>query len=170
MRKHNDNPITEQSTDSSRGHLLAKAYDYLMDMKATLVHEVESELRRQREDHQDDCMDSYDIASEEHRGNITSMLSERDRVKLGQIDAALKRIDEVKYGWCETCGSEISEERLLAILFTRLCRDCQHDLERAAKAHGYQDGQDFQDFGSSHVEEANNDYNPMRKTPYESNN
>lgn len=170
MHKQNNHPIAEQSTDSSRGHLLAKAHDYLMNMKATLLHDVESELRRQQEDHQGDCMDSYDIASQEHRSNVTSMLSERDRVKLGQIDAALKRIGEVRYGWCETCGLEISEERLLAILFTRLCRDCQHALERAAKAHGRQDGQDFQDFGSSLVEEAQNDYNLMRKTPYESNN
>ena len=146
-------PIIEKMTDTNRGEFLAKAYSYLMDMKAILVHEVESELRRLREDNHDDCMDSYDIASEEHHRNITSMLSERDRIKIGQIDAALKRIGEVRYGLCETCGFEISEERLIAILFTRLCRDCQHDLERAAKPRGYKDEQDFQNFASSQAEE-----------------
>ena len=169
MHKDDTKPTIEKSTDMSRGQLLAKAYDYLMDMKATLVHEGESDLRRRQEDTQDDCMDSYDVASQEHRGNISSMLSERDRIKLAQIDAALKRIGDVKYGLCETCGFEINEERLNARLFTRLCRDCQHDLERKAKTRGYEE-QDFDDLDSSHAEEANNDHNPMRRPPYESNN
>ena len=157
-------------TDMSRGQFLSKAYDYLTNMKATLVHEVESELRRQRDDHRDDCMDTYDIASAEHRSKITSMLSMRDRVKIGQIDAALKRIGEVKYGLCETCGLEIGEERLNAILFTRLCCDCQHDQERALKARGYEEAQDSHNLDSSHAEEGSNDHDPMKKPTHESNN
>lgn len=146
-------PIIEKMTDTKRGEFLAKAYSYLTDTKAILVREVESELRRLREDNRDDCMDSYDIASEDHHRNITSMLSERDRIKISQIDAALKRIGEVKYGLCETCGFEIGEERLIAIPFTRLCRDCQHDQERAAKPRGSKDEQEFQNFASSQAEE-----------------
>jgi len=152
MRK-DAKPIIEKMTATNRGEFLAKAYSYLTDTKAMLVHEVESELRRLREDNRDDCMDSYDIASEDHHRKITSMLSERDRIKISQIDAALKRIGEVRYGLCETCGLEISEERLNAIPFTRLCRDCQHDQERAAKTRGYKDEQDFQNLAASQAEE-----------------
>ncbi len=35
---------------------------------------------------------------------------------------------------CEACGLEIAEERLSAMPFTRLCRDCQQDQEREARS------------------------------------
>jgi RNA polymerase-binding transcription factor DksA len=64
---------------------------------------------------------------------MSSMLSERERLKVGQLDDALRRIASLKYGLCEMCGLEITEERLSAIPFTRLCCDCQQDREREAK-------------------------------------
>jgi DnaK suppressor protein len=79
-------------------------------------------------------MDTYDLASEERDREINSILSDRDRVKLKQIDDALERMDEGTYGVCESCGLEIAEERLEAMPFSRLCRDCQQDEEREAKS------------------------------------
>jgi DnaK suppressor protein len=43
-------------------------------------------------------------------------------------------MDEGTYGVCESCGLEIAEERLEAMPFSRLCRDCQQDEEREAKS------------------------------------
>ena len=39
-------------------------------------------------------MDTYDLASEERDREINFILSDRDRVKLKQIDDALERMDE----------------------------------------------------------------------------
>ena len=79
-------------------------------------------------------MDAYDLASEERDREINFILSDRERVKLKQIDDALERLDDGTYGVCESCGLEIAEERLDAMPFTRLCRDCQQDQEREAKS------------------------------------
>jgi DnaK suppressor protein len=79
-------------------------------------------------------MDAYDLASEERDREINFILSDRERVKLKQIDDALERLDDGAYGVCESCGLEIAEERLIAMPFTRLCRDCQQDEEREAKS------------------------------------
>ncbi|HYL57639.1 MAG TPA: TraR/DksA C4-type zinc finger protein, partial [Candidatus Acidoferrales bacterium] len=49
-------------------------------------------------------------------------------------DDALERLDDGSYGVCESCGLEVAEERLSAMPFTRLCRDCQQDEEREAKS------------------------------------
>jgi len=79
-------------------------------------------------------MDTYDLASEERDREINFILSGRERVKLQQIDDALQRLDDGNYGVCESCGLEIGEERLTAMPFSRLCRDCQQDQEREAKS------------------------------------
>jgi DnaK suppressor protein len=43
-------------------------------------------------------------------------------------------MDDGSYGMCDSCGLEIGEERLEAMPFTRLCRDCQQEQEREAKS------------------------------------
>lgn len=42
-----------------------------------------------------------------------------------EIDAALKRIDEGRFGKCERCGQEIPIERLEVRPFVRLCVSCK---------------------------------------------
>ncbi|HXW83671.1 MAG TPA: TraR/DksA family transcriptional regulator [Candidatus Binataceae bacterium] len=103
-------------------------------MKAKLLSEMETELRAGRETSKDEGMDTYDLASEERDREINFILSDRERSKLKQIDDALARIDDQSYGICDSCGLEIAEERLVALPFTRLCRDCQQDQEREAKS------------------------------------
>lgn len=48
---------------------------------------------------------------------------------LEEINAALKRIEEGRYGKCESCGVDISPERLEAIPYARRCITCQQKLQ-----------------------------------------
>lgn len=43
--------------------------------------------------------------------------------ELGDVDVALRRLDDGSYGTCEVCGEAISEARLEAAPATRLCRE-----------------------------------------------
>lgn len=47
----------------------------------------------------------------------------RDHVewKLGEVDAAVRRLDEGTYGRCERCGAPIGDERLEVLPATRYC-------------------------------------------------
>jgi DnaK suppressor protein len=78
-------------------------------------------------------------------------------VKIKQIDDALVRMDEGTYGVCESCGLEIAEERLEAMPFTRLCRDCQQDMEREAKSQRRFDDErnTYRKLGSTDADEDN---------------
>ena len=118
----------------ARKKFLESARENLLGMKQKLLGEIDSELRAEREGNKDEGMDTYDLASEERDREINFILSDRERVKLKQIDDALERLDEGNYGVCESCGLEIAEERLTAMPFSRLCRDCQQDQEREAKS------------------------------------
>lgn len=150
--------MTKKPSPVSRKQFLAQACEQLRDTKTRLSDQAGSELRAERDNERDNGLDSSDLASEECDRDISSALSDRERIKISQIDAALERIAEMKYGLCENCGFEITDERLRVMPFTRLCHDCQQDHERAAKTRRrYDGGQDhFQDFGSIHAEEANN--------------
>lgn len=54
-------------------------------------------------------------------------LSVHAKAQLAKIDQALLKIDEGKYGVCETCGRPIDVERLKAIPYTTTC--VQHAVE-----------------------------------------
>ncbi|MGB0059876.1 TraR/DksA family transcriptional regulator [Candidatus Binatus sp.] len=126
--------MAKNSVDANRKKFLAKAREQLLDTKNKLLSEIDSETRAERESNKDEGMDTYDLASEERDREISFILSDRERVKLKQIDDALERLDDGSYGVCESCGLEIAEERLGAMPFSRLCRDCQQDEEREAKS------------------------------------
>jgi len=103
-------------------------------MKDKLLAEMESQLKAEREGNKDEGLDTYDLASEERDREINFILSDRERLKLRQINEALERLADNTYGICDACGLEIAEERLRAMPFTRLCRDCQQDQEREARS------------------------------------
>jgi len=71
-----------------------------------------------------------DIATETVDREIDYTLEEHDERLLGEIDAALKRIEEGTYGTCVNCGAQIPPERLEAMPWATLCIDCKRKEER----------------------------------------
>lgn len=57
-------------------------------------------------------------------------LIDNARVLLTKVKEALARIEEGTYGRCELCGREIDAERLEAVPWTTLCRECKEKEER----------------------------------------
>ena len=126
--------MPKKAAATGRKRFLTKMREQLSEMKTKLLGELDSDLRAEREGNKDEGMDTYDLASEERDREINFILSDRERVKIKQIDDALGRLDDGTYGVCESCGLEIAEERLQALPFTRLCRDCQQEQEKEAKS------------------------------------
>jgi len=142
---------------ANRKKFLSDLRQNLLEMKNKLVAEIDSELKAEREGNKDEGMDTYDLASEERDREINFILSDRERVKIKQIDDALLRLEDGSYGVCESCGLEIAEERLEAMPFTRLCRDCQQDMEREAKSQRRFDDErnTYRKLGSTDADEDN---------------
>lgn len=70
-----------------------------------------------------------DIASETFEMEKNIALIDNELNIIEQIDQALKRIDEGKYGICTHCGKEIEMERLEAIPYASLCISCSREHE-----------------------------------------
>ncbi|MGZ3266481.1 MAG: RNA polymerase-binding protein DksA, partial [Croceibacterium sp.] len=58
--------------------------------------------------------DLNDRASSETDWGIELRTRDRQRKLIAKIDAALRRIDEGEYGWCEVTGEPIGINRLIA--------------------------------------------------------
>ena len=60
---------------------------------------------------------------------IDYTLGENSEQVLGEIDAALQRIEDGTYGTCVNCGGEIPVARLEAQPWASLCIDCKRQAE-----------------------------------------
>jgi DnaK suppressor protein len=67
--------------------------------------------------------DEYDMGAA-----LSLISSEQDAIY--EIDQAIQRIRDGRYGACEATGKPISEERLDAVPWTRFARDVEENLER----------------------------------------
>lgn len=70
-----------------------------------------------------------DLSSDTYMREVASQLTTQERNILIEIDEALRKIKEGKYGICERCSRPISKERLEAIPYCRYCIECQRKLE-----------------------------------------
>lgn len=57
-------------------------------------------------------------------------LASNEQQVLNRIDEALRKIDEGTYGICEFCSKPISQKRLLAVPYAKLCIKCQEEEEK----------------------------------------
>lgn len=103
--------------------------DLLLAERERVVRAIEnlrSENAASSEDIADEAIDQHlaDAATETYDRELGDSLEENSEQVLGEIDAALRRIDEGTYGICTNCGKPIPEERLEALPWASLCIDC----------------------------------------------
>ncbi len=74
--------------------------------------------------------DIADLATQETDRAVLLRTRDRQRKLVGKIDAALRRIDQGEYGYCEETGRPISLKRLIARPVATLCLEAQERHER----------------------------------------
>lgn len=79
--------------------------------------------------------DVADRASEETDRALELRTRDRERKVVSKIDAALRRIDEGSYGYCDATGEPISLKRLEARPIATLSLEAQERHERKEKVH-----------------------------------
>ncbi|WP_101066676.1 RNA polymerase-binding protein DksA [Roseovarius salinarum] len=79
--------------------------------------------------------DVADRASEETDRALELRTRDRQRKLVAKIDAALRRIEEGEYGYCEVTGEPISLKRLDARPIATMSLEAQERHERREKVH-----------------------------------
>lgn len=80
--------------------------------------------------------DPTDRASLESDRNFMLRIRDREHKLIKKVKKALDRIEAGTFGICETCGDDISIERLKARPVTTQCIDCKTKEEAFEKALG----------------------------------
>jgi RNA polymerase-binding transcription factor DksA len=113
-------------------------YKILIGLRAHLTEGIElhseETLKRSSKDDAGD-LSAYgqhmaDAGTDTFDRDFALSLVSSEQEALTEIDAAIKRIHDGKYGICEISGKPIARERLLAVPFTRYSADAQKQLER----------------------------------------
>lgn len=79
--------------------------------------------------------DIADRASEETDRALELRTRDRQRKLVSKIDAALRRIENGEYGYCEVTGEQISLKRLDARPIATMTLEAQEKHERREKVH-----------------------------------
>jgi DnaK suppressor protein len=109
-----------------RDRLLSWREDILREAKETLQH-----LQDENQNHPD----LADRASSETDRAIELRARDRQRKLIAKIEAALSRIDEGTYGYCEETGEPISIRRLEARPIATLSVEAQERHERRERVY-----------------------------------
>ncbi|MBU4530437.1 MAG: RNA polymerase-binding protein DksA [Hoeflea sp.] len=109
-----------------RSKLTAWRNDILKEARETLDHLAEESANHP---------DVADRASSETDRAIELRARDRQRKLIGKIDAALARIDDGTYGYCEETGEPISLKRLDARPIATLSIEAQERHERREKVY-----------------------------------
>lgn len=111
---------------------------FLDEMKEKLLEQrntLLASLAEQSEDMRDlvktvDSGDEADVASDVIDRNVLTALGAQDANRLQQINNAIDRINQNKFGHCVLCGKEIPRERLEILPYTLMCISCASAEER----------------------------------------
>ncbi|MCG8453341.1 MAG: TraR/DksA family transcriptional regulator [Spirochaetales bacterium] len=74
--------------------------------------------------------DLADVASNDIDARTLEAVGAKGKLRLQQIESALGRIENGRFGVCPSCGSKIASARLDAIPYAVLCIDCKSSSER----------------------------------------
>src|SRR3954449_3355866 len=118
--------MSERQREYFRRKLLAWRDDILREARETLQH-----LQDESQNHSD----LADRASSETDRAIELRARDRQRKLVAKIDAALQRLEDGTYGYCEETGEPISLRRLEARPIATLSIEAQERHEKREKVY-----------------------------------
>jgi DnaK suppressor protein len=118
--------MNDRQKEYFRAKLLRWKDEILRESRETIEN-----LQKENENHPDFA----DRASNETDRSIELRARDRQRKLIAKIDAALQRIEDGTYGYCEETGEPISLKRLEARPIATLSIDAQERHERKEKVY-----------------------------------
>lgn len=99
----------------------------LLNLRNEVTQRMETIERDIR--HEDLSADWNEQATERENDEVLETLGNAAERELHNINAALQRIENGTYFYCQECGDEIPPARLELLPFSTLCVSCAEDFE-----------------------------------------
>jgi DnaK suppressor protein len=114
--------MEQKKMKAFREKLLAKKQEILEVYTKTKAYGQEAD--------QEGSQDVADKASSSYTKEFLFSLSNTERELLQEVDEALSRIDDRRFGVCLSCEDEMNLKRLEAVPWARHCVPCQEKQEQ----------------------------------------
>ena len=124
----------KKGEDYMSAEMLQHFKDLLLQWKQELMEEVDRTMHHMQEDAAN-YADPSDRATQEEEFSLELRTRDRQRKLIAKIDAAMRRLDEGEYGYCEETGEPISIKRLEARPIATLSLEAQERHERRERTH-----------------------------------
>ena len=95
-----------------------------------IAGDVEKAHHNKKNNEVEQMADISDDAARSYGKKLQGDLEEQEWVKLKQVEAALKKVEDGEYGICEQCEQEILETRLEIIPYAKFCIQCLSKIEK----------------------------------------
>ena len=99
----------------------------LQNIRAEIVGEVKKISGKENE--AEHMADISDDAARSYDRKLQGDLEKQEWNKLKQVEAALEKVAQDKYGTCEQCEAEIPEARLEIMPYAEFCTQCLSEIE-----------------------------------------
>lgn len=129
-----------------RAEPLNRIRQQLEARRRQLVESLSDELEELRNECDERSWEDGEEEVDSMSDDVSSGLAERASDELGEIDAALCRLNEGTYGVCAMCGRRIVPQRLKALPFTSTCVECQEICEADFSLVPIRNRRDWRDF------------------------
>ena len=106
----------------------------LESIRSELLGDVEKSKQHVKESEAGQMADISDHAASTYSRQLEGELGEQEWNKLKQVEVALEKITQDKYGTCEQCEAEIPEARLEIMPYAEFCTQCLSEMEKNPKA------------------------------------
>lgn len=124
-------PVKEKQSPEEKKEALRKL---LIQTREQFVREAKIEIskyiRGETRQLVDTALDDGDWSIVDLSEDVSLRKLSAHRETLVKIDESLRKLDEGTYGTCESCGEEISKERLKVMPSAIYCKDCQERIEQ----------------------------------------
>jgi len=126
--------VTKSSIDELGGVEVVRRR--LVHQRDEILAMYESDVKAGQEASDEGSDDIVDRANNAYSRELNFSISDTERNLLLQVEEAIVRLDEGRFGRCTHCGNPIARPRLEAIPWARLCINCQELLEQGLLPEG----------------------------------
>ena len=120
--------MNKRETTKFKKQLLEKREEIIGDINSIAKENMKS-IKEASGDLSGYSFHMADMASDSYDRELSLNIASGEQEIIYEIDEALKRIKEGKYGKCESCGKKIPVRRLKAVPYAKHCIQCQSKEE-----------------------------------------
>ena len=126
-------PYSDEFQEELQALLQKRRDETLKDLEFLRKNTIESSETDNYSEHTSYASHPADQGTDAQEREKNFMFADRESKYLQQVDDALKRMAQGKFGICLACGNPISLERLRVVPTAKLCITCKDKYSRKAQ-------------------------------------